>query len=292
MTTTAAERQVLDIKVGDIFADPDQPRQEFDPSRVRELADSMATYGLLQPITVREARPHGRFTLVTGERRWRAAKLLEWDTMPAIVLDDELETLDIRILQLLENVARVDLSPLEEARAYGALVEMGLTARDIAVQVGKASAHVTTMLGTLNARPDVQQLMEQGHVQPKLAAAMGKLDHNRQGQVLRRMTEQKLDTVQAIMLCNKLASETQQSMMLEPELSEEDAQAAREYKAAMESVGSKVKKLLDMELRQPGSLGRALAAHLELEDAAIGDLIGGLNKLRWALRRHQATVEA
>ena len=110
----STQTELRELPVPLISANPDQPRRRFDPDELQALADSIAIQGLLQPVLVRP-RPGGRYEIVAGERRWRAAQLAGQETVPAIIRErTNAETLEAA---LVENMARADLTPIEEARA-------------------------------------------------------------------------------------------------------------------------------------------------------------------------------
>jgi ParB family chromosome partitioning protein len=136
------QRTVLTlVPVRDVRPNPDQPRRHFDEEKIAELAASLKTHGLLQPIVVR--RSEGGFELLAGERRLRAAQLAEIDRLPALVrdVDDPLE------IALLENLQREDLSPLEEAVALATLIERhGYSHREVADILGKSRPYVSNTL--------------------------------------------------------------------------------------------------------------------------------------------------
>ncbi len=145
----AAEPRFVDVGLARLRPNPHQPRKTFHEESLRELADSIAKNGLIQPIVVIGSGDAG-YTIVAGERRYRAVKLLQWETIPAVVLakgnSDE--------LALIENVQREDLPPLEEAEAMARLMERyKYTQEQLAGVVGKARPTVTNTL-KLNALPD------------------------------------------------------------------------------------------------------------------------------------------
>ena len=123
-----------EVPVSAISPNPEQPRRSFDPGELRELADSIAAHGVLQPVLV--VQSDSGYVLIAGERRWRAATLLGQQTIPAVVRTaNEQERLE---LALVENIQRSDLNALEEARAYRHLIdEFGLTQERVAERVGR-----------------------------------------------------------------------------------------------------------------------------------------------------------
>jgi ParB family chromosome partitioning protein len=141
--------KVVEVSLADIRANPDQPRRTIVEEGIRELASSIESHGLLQPVTVRKD-PEGGYLLVAGERRLRAHRLLGRETIAAIVTRGNPDE-----LSLIENIQREDLAPLEEAAAMARMMERhGYTQEELARAVGKARPTVTKLL-KLNALPDV-----------------------------------------------------------------------------------------------------------------------------------------
>jgi len=147
-----------------------QPRDRFDEDALRELAESISRYGLLQPITVRPLAD-GFYQIVAGERRWRAARLAGLRELPArIVTADERRTAE---MALVENLQREDLNPLEEARGYQTLIErFGLTQEEAARSVGRSRPAVANALRLLNLPPSVLPLLEEGQLSAGHARAL------------------------------------------------------------------------------------------------------------------------
>jgi ParB family chromosome partitioning protein len=131
------------LAVSAIVPHPDQPRRYFDDAALEELAASIATRGVIQPVIVRPL-PGGRYQLVAGERRWRAAQKAQLHEIPAIIRD--LADRDVMALALIENIQREDLNPVEEAQAYQRLAELeGMTQAEIARLVDKSRSHVANL---------------------------------------------------------------------------------------------------------------------------------------------------
>jgi ParB family chromosome partitioning protein len=156
------EPELAHLPVETIHANPRQPRKRFDHESTSALADSIRSQGLVQPVVVRP-REAGGFELIAGERRWRAAQEAGIPTVPALVRDaDDRETL---LLGLVENVAREELSAVEEARAYALLLdEFALSLGDVAERVGKAKPTVSNRLRLLELPDDVLGLVERGEL--------------------------------------------------------------------------------------------------------------------------------
>jgi ParB family chromosome partitioning protein len=154
------ESELAHLPVETIHPNPRQPRKRFDHESTSALADSIRAQGLVQPVVVRP-REAGGFELIAGERRWRAAREARIPTVPALVRDaDDRDTL---LLGLVENVAREELSAVEEARAYALLLdEFGLSLGELAERVGKAKPTVSNRLRLLELPDDVLALVERG----------------------------------------------------------------------------------------------------------------------------------
>lgn len=149
------------ISVEQIKANPDQPRSRFDDASLAELAQSIDELGVLQPIVVEE-REDG-YTLIAGERRWRAAKRAGLSMIPAVIRD---KSGDHTLVEaLVENVQRMDLTPLEEARAYRQLLEeYGMTQDAIAARVGKSRPSISNTLRLLQLPAEIQAYVEDGEL--------------------------------------------------------------------------------------------------------------------------------
>jgi ParB family transcriptional regulator, chromosome partitioning protein len=158
----ARESELREIPVELIEPNPRQPRQDFDENGLLALADSLRERGLLQPVLLRPL-PGGMYELIAGERRWRAARLAGFETVPAVVrAHDDAESLE---LALIENMAREDLNPVEEARACALLVdELGLTREDVGRRVGRSRVAVSNLLRLLDLPDDVLDLLAAGHL--------------------------------------------------------------------------------------------------------------------------------
>jgi ParB family chromosome partitioning protein len=156
------EPELAHLPVETVHPNPRQPRKRFDHESTSALADSIRSQGLVQPVVVRP-RAAGGFELIAGERRWRAAQEAGIPTVPALVREaDDRETL---LLGLVENVAREELSAVEEARAYALLLdEFELSLGDLAERVGKAKPTVSNRLRLLELPDDVLGLVERGEL--------------------------------------------------------------------------------------------------------------------------------
>jgi len=134
------------IPITDLSPDPDQPRKTFDEEKLKELATSIKEKGIIQPITVRPS-DNGKYVIVVGERRFRAAQKADLREIPCIVR--ELTGEETLILQMIENLQREDLNPVEEARGIKRLIDIGLTQTDISRIVGKSQPSISQILKIL-----------------------------------------------------------------------------------------------------------------------------------------------
>jgi len=151
--------QVVELPINQVHPNPNQPRREFDPEALAELADSVTRNGILQPIIVRRADEG--YELIAGERRWRAATEAGLATLPAIVRSaSESESLE---LSLIENIQREDLNAIEKAKAYKDLIErFALTQDEAAARLGKKRSSVANLLRLLDLPQDIQDAVSRG----------------------------------------------------------------------------------------------------------------------------------
>ncbi len=170
--TDMKEGAATTLRIAEVEPRSDQPRKQFDKEALEALADSIATYGVLQPILVRQ-NPNfeGYFEIIAGERRWRAAKMAGLTEIPAIVLDgDDLKTAQIAVI---ENVQREDLNVVEEAFAYKALIDQfDLTQDQIAKQVGKSRPAIANLLRLLELPDEVLEQLKAGDLTAGHARAL------------------------------------------------------------------------------------------------------------------------
>ena len=191
VTNEAGTTMLQDLPVVAIEPNPNQPRVHFDEESLADLAASIRELGVLQPVLVRAAEP-GRYRLIAGERRWRAARRAGLDTIPAIVRDtDELGSIE---QALVENLHRQDLTALEEAAAYQQLIEdFDLTHEQIATRVGKSRVAVTNTLRLLQLPPTIQHLLADGRLTAGHARALlGSPDRGFQETLARRAVAEHL----------------------------------------------------------------------------------------------------
>ena len=191
----ATESELVHLPVETIHPNPRQPRRRFDAEATSALADSIKAQGIVQPVLVR-TRAAGGFELIAGERRWRAAQQAGVPTIPALVREtDDRDTL---LLGLVENVAREQLSPIEEARAYAVLIdEFDLTLGEIAERVGHSKPAVSNRIRLLELPEDVLGMVERGELTEGHARAVLAVPDNEGRKYLAREIVSKGLTVRA-----------------------------------------------------------------------------------------------
>ncbi len=246
-----------------VRANPSQPRRHFDAAALAELSASIASRGILQPILVRPAPDAaGEFQIVAGERRWRAAQMARLHAVPAIVRmigDDE-----VGILALIENLQRADLNPLEEARAYGELLDrLGGDTAAVAKAVGKSCPHVANTLRLLRLPAEVRTKLEEGALSAGHARAIaGAEDPTRLAEeVLRRG----MSVRQAEALARRAGARVHR-----PRSGERDPDIAALERGLAEAIG------LEVSVRDRGGAGEVRVRYRSLEQ--LDDICGRLSR--------------
>ena len=171
---TEGSSTINEIAINLIDANPNQPRREFDPEALQELADSIAEIGIIQPITLRKMED-GRYQIIAGERRWRASQLAKLPTIPAYIrtADDE----NVMEMALIENIQRQDLNAVEIALAYQHLIDQyGLTQEKLAERVGKKRTTIANFLRLLKLPAPVQVALQNHKIDTGHARALLSLE--------------------------------------------------------------------------------------------------------------------
>ena len=189
-----------------IEPNPDQPRRDFDPEELEELAESIRTHGVIQPLTVREM-PNGYYQIIAGERRWRASRLAGLEEIPAVIIEaDDKKAME---LALIENLQRSDLNPVEEANGYDSLIrEYGLTQEEAAARVGKSRPAVANALRLLSLCEGVLDKVRSGELTAGHARAILQLkSEKKQLEAAQKISALGLSVRQAEMLCKNMTRE-------------------------------------------------------------------------------------
>jgi ParB family chromosome partitioning protein len=188
--TATASEETNEVAIELIDPSPLQPRSVFDKGKLDELAKSIRTNGVVQPILLR--RKGSRFELIAGERRWRAAEVAGLIKIPAVIRNVS----DDKVLEiaLIENIQREDLNPIEEARAYKKLIEtLGLTQEMVGERVGRDRSYVTNYLRLLKLPEDLQELLQSGRMSTGHARSLLGVDQpDLQRRIARRVIERGL----------------------------------------------------------------------------------------------------
>ena len=178
------QAEISTLAITEIEPNRDQPRKQFDPTALSELADSIKEYGVLQPLVVRPL-PDGSYQLVAGERRWRASRMAGLSSVPVVIR--ELTDSQAMELALIENLQREDLNAIEEAAGYRELMDrFGLTQEQVAQRVGKSRPVITNAMRLLNLPEDVREMVVDGRLSAGHARALLSLEDEEMIRVLAR----------------------------------------------------------------------------------------------------------
>ncbi len=248
-----------ELELALIEADPNQPRVSFDEERLKELASSISMYGVLSPILVRPSRSAGKFQLIAGERRVRAAQMVGLETIPAIVDLQEGGQSDDRVLaiQLIENLQRADLTPLERAHAIGALRDRyKMSLREISAKLGVSKSMVQRSLEILDLPDDLLNALREGAAESKILL-LSKIDDPE----IRKAYLRDLEVLTRDKLKDSIASQGKETGKGESALSAEDARIVDELQRA-----------LGVKIRMNRSTSNEEAGKLTLEFYSKDDL--------------------
>ena len=182
-----------------------QPRKQFDPDALADLADSIRQHGIIQPLTVRKLQS-GYYQIIAGERRWRAARMAGLTQVPVVVIEaDDRKAME---LAMIENLQREDLNPMEEAEGYRQLMDQyNLTQEETAQRVGKSRSVVANALRLLNLCPPVRAMVEDGRLSNGHARTILPLSHALQEKAADAIIKSDLSVRQTELLVKKLTAE-------------------------------------------------------------------------------------
>ncbi len=201
MTTAQKGDELKEIDVDLIRRGPWQPRTQFDEEALQELADSISTQGVIQPIVLR-ASEGGRYEIVAGERRWRASQLAGLDKVPAVIKNFDDQT--AAAVSLIENIQRENLNPLEESTALLRLMnEFEMTHQEIADSVGRSRASVSNLLRLQDLNADVKELLSNRSIEMGHARALLGITGNAQSTLARQVAKKGLSVREAEQLVRR-----------------------------------------------------------------------------------------
>ena len=203
-----------------------QPRKQFDPDALADLADSIRQHGIIQPLTVRKLQS-GYYQIIAGERRWRAARMAGLSQVPVVVIEaDDRKAME---LAMIENLQREDLNPMEEAEGYRTLMEQyGLTQEETSQRVGKSRSAVANALRLLHLSDEVRVLVEEGKLSGGHARALVPLTAELQKKAAAAIIKDDLSVRQTELLVKKLTADKPQKPAKDAGSVDYAAEAARE----------------------------------------------------------------
>ena len=203
--TPQEEKSNLYLPISQVESCSSQPRKQFDPDALADLADSIREHGIIQPLTVRKLQS-GYYQIIAGERRWRAARMAGLTQVPAIVIEaDDRKAME---LAMIENLQREDLNPIEEAEGYQVLMDTyNMTQEEAAGRVGKSRSTVANALRLLKLCPPVRAMVEDGRLSGGHARTLLPLDAELQETAAAAILKNDLSVRQTELLVKKLTAE-------------------------------------------------------------------------------------
>ena len=203
MVQSKSMTEMAEVAIADIEPNPQQPRTSFDEEAIAELSASIAQLGVIQPITLKR-NENGKYTIISGERRWRASQLAGLETLPAYIreVDDE----DLHAMALVENIQRQDLNAIEIALGMQRLIdECGLTQEAMAEKVGKKRSTVSNYMRLLAQPSEVQLALKEGIITMGHAKAIAGMESSEQLKALKKCVKRGLSVRQMEQLARKLS---------------------------------------------------------------------------------------
>ena len=216
----------LFLPISQVESCASQPRKQFDPDALADLADSIRQHGIIQPLTVRKLQS-GYYQIIAGERRWRAARMAGLTQVPAVVIEaDDRKAME---LAMIENLQREDLNPMEEAEGYRTLIDQyGLTQEETSQRVGKSRSAVANALRLLNLCNEVRTLVVEGKLSGGHARALVPLDAALQKKAAGLIVKDDLSVRQTELLVKKLTADKSVKAAKDTTAVDYAAEAARE----------------------------------------------------------------
>ncbi len=250
------------VKLSQVEPNPAQPRREFDPEALSELAESIRTHGILQPLAVRRVAGD-RYQIIAGERRWRAAREAGVEKIPVYLVDaDDRAVME---LALVENLQRQDLSPIEEAEGYRTLMDdFSLTQDDVAKRVGKSRPTIANALRLLSLSPNVRDLVASGALSVGHAKALLALtDAEQQKRTAELVLEKGYSVRQTELLIKKILQDSLRAQEKKPEitvnyLEEIERRLAAKLGRRVKLVSGRKKGRIELEFYDPEDLEKLI----------------------------------
>lgn len=262
-----AVSRMEELEVESIRPNPKQPRTEFDDDALEELADSISTLGLIQPITVRR-EPDGKYIIISGERRWRASKLAGRKTIPAYIRDADDK--ELHEMALVENIQRQDLNAMEIAISLQRLIdECGVTQETVAQRVGKKRSTVANYLRLMQMCPEVQAALKAGQITMGHAKAIAGAPEELQPSLVKKIIKKELSVRAAEQLVKKLST-------VKPAAEEVEEEFPEIYTRAVEQLSRLVGE--NIKIKRSGDGGGKIIIGFS-GDGEINALVERLEKL-------------
>lgn len=227
---------VVEIEIDKIKPNPYQPRKSFDEEALKELSESIDRHGLIQPIIVIRDEDGENYTLIAGERRFRATKLLRKDTIKAVIAD--IKSQNLRELALIENIQRENLNPIELANSYKELIEeYSITQDELSNIIKKSRVQITNTLRLLNLLPSTQKAVVDGKISQGHAKVLIGLSNSEEELVVNTIIGQKLSVRQTEDLVRKLKTNQNENAKKEIKVNEEFLNKMQSLKFKLEKFG-------------------------------------------------------
>lgn len=200
------KKEIIELDINKIYPNGDQPRKVFDEEKIQTLSGSIKAYGVLQPIVVKPD-DDGKYMIIAGERRYRASKMAQKESIPAVIKD--LPIRDIMEIALIENLQREDLNPVEEALAYKSLIDNHhVTQEEISEAVGKSRPHITNTIRLLNLKDEVLSMIEYGEITAGHGKALLRItDLDKQLDIAKKIVEEELSVRATEALAKKISQD-------------------------------------------------------------------------------------
>lgn len=200
------KKEIIELDIDKVYPNGDQPRKVFDEEKITTLSESIKSYGVLQPIVVKPDE-NGKYMIIAGERRYRASKKAQKESIPAVVKDLPLR--DIMEIALIENLQREDLNPVEEALAYKSLIDNHhVTQEEISEAVGKSRPHITNTIRLLNLKDEVLSMIEYGEITAGHGKALLRItDLDKQLEIAKKIVEEELSVRATECLAKKISED-------------------------------------------------------------------------------------
>jgi len=265
---SATGPDMRELPVKSIDRNPEQPRTNFAPEALEALSESIKASGVVQPLIVRPSG-RGKYEIIAGERRWRAAQMAGVEKVPVVIRDsDEADRLEVA---LIENMVRENLNPVEEAKACAALVEdLGLSKEELGKRVGRSRPQISNLIRLLDLPDEVLEMLERGELSEGHGRAILQVPDHGERRKLARQAKQEGWSVRQTEAGARSVAEAPQKSGRRPALSAEEMEA---ISAATEQ--------LETRLDQPVKIkpkGKGLVVEIELDDLAqaleIADRLG------------------